>query len=136
MATVEDEANAAQDNRLQKIAAVAPEPKEAASAARPHPGPDNAASSGCAGGPIAWMVRKSLVIQTKLQIFFGWQSALVIKHPSRCIWGTIIWMNLVLPAMLLGRVELRNEEVLLPQDARELDAQNSIREQFGPDWGE
>lgn len=44
-------------------------------------------------------------------------------------------MNLVLPATLLGDVELRNEEVLLPQDARELYAQNAIREKFGNDWG-
>jgi hypothetical protein len=33
------------------------------------------------------------------------------------------------------RAELRNEEVLLPQDARELDAQTNIRRVFGDDWG-
>ena len=31
--------------------------------------------------------------------------------------------------------ELRNEEVLLPQDARELSAQALIRRNFGHDWG-
>ena len=88
-----------------------------------------------AGGPVAWMVRKSLIIQTKLQVLFGWQAKVVCEHPSRCIWGAVLWMTLVLPAALLGRVELRNDEVLLPQDARELDAANLIRSTFGEDWG-
>ena len=44
-------------------------------------------------------------------------------------------MGLVLPAALVGRIELRNEEVLLPQDARELHAHHAIKENFGNDMG-
>ena len=64
-------------------------------------------------GPVAWMVQKSLIIQMQLQVFFGYQAKIICKHPSRCIWGVMLWMALVLPASLLGNVELRNEEVLV-----------------------
>ena len=40
------------------------------------------------GGPLAWMVRKSLVVQKALQSLFGWLATRVIKHPDRCVWGT------------------------------------------------
>ena len=82
------------------------------------------------------MVRQTMVLQAKLQVFFVWQSAVVVNHPMRCIMTTVIWMNMVLPGAFLGKVELRNEEVLLPQDARELEAQTKIRGHFGPDWGQ
>ena len=49
----------------------------------------------------------------QLQVFFGYQAKIICKHPSRCIWGVMLWMALVLPASLLGNVELRNEEVLV-----------------------
>ena len=45
-------------------------------------------SAPCDGGPVAWMIRKSLVIQRYLQVLFGWVAARVIAHPNRCIWGT------------------------------------------------
>ena len=44
-------------------------------------------------------------------------------------------MGLVLPAALVGRIELRNEEVLLPNDARELHAHQTIKQNFGNDMG-
>ena len=86
-------------------------------------------------GPIAWMVARTMRIQAKLQEFFSFQARLVCKHPKRCIWGVVIWINLIAPAALLGQAELRNEEVLLPQDARELEDMNRIRGHFGPSWG-
>ena len=48
----------------------------------------SASASGCAGGPLEWMIRKSLAIQKALQVFFGWVASGVVAHPNRCIWAT------------------------------------------------
>jgi hypothetical protein len=36
-------------------------------------------------GPIAWMVRRSMALQGKLQVFFQWNANLVVTHPKRCV---------------------------------------------------
>ena len=52
------------------------------------PASSASAASGCAGGPVEWMIRKSLAIQKVLQVFFDWVASKVIAHPNRCIWAT------------------------------------------------
>ena len=44
-------------------------------------------------GPVAWMLQKSLIIQMQLQVFFGYQAKIICRHPSRCIWGAMLWIT-------------------------------------------
>ena len=76
---------------------------------------------------------------TKLQLWmqkgFAKLGDYVITSPNKVILMTLVWVSFWPMAALTGTVELRNEEVLLPQDARELDAQAQLRETFGWESG-
>jgi len=76
---------------------------------------------------------------TKLQLWmqkgFAKLGDYVITSPNTVILMTLVWVSFWPMAALTGTVELRNEEVLLPQDARELDAQTQLRDTFGWESG-
>jgi hypothetical protein len=75
-------------------------------------------------------------IQAQLQKFFRALAALVVTHPNRLIWSVVLFVNICLPGALLGHAELRNEETVLPQDSREIEAMKGINAKFGPDFGQ
>jgi hypothetical protein len=111
------------------------ERKPLTTAASPQPAASPAPSGGSGGGGGGGMLGCSNFAQTRLQRLFARQSELVVKHPGRMIWGALIWVNLAVPAALLGYAELRNEQTVLPQDAREIEAMEAIDRNFGHEEG-
>jgi hypothetical protein len=81
------------------------------------------------------LVKCNMSVNAQLSKGFRSISRGVLNHQLLCIFGTIGFMNMSMFGVLLGNAELRNEEVLLPNDAREIDTQKAHRELFGWDTG-
>ena len=81
------------------------------------------------------MLGCSMWLQAKMQVLFSSQAKLVVAHPGKMILATLIFVNTVIPGALLGTADLRNEEIVLPNDARELEQKNRIDAVFGHDYG-